>query len=469
MAGELWRLGAGETAAAVRDGEASAVDVTEAHLDRLQQVNPAINAVTVTLADEALAAAKAVDKARAAGEPLGPLAGVPVTIKENTDQAGQATTNGLPALANHMALEDAPSVANLRKAGAVIIGRTNTPEFSVRWHTDNPLRGATRNPWDPSRVAGGSSGGAAAAVAAGIGAVAHGNDAGGSLRYPAYCCGVATIKPTLGRVPHANPSAWEERPPGIQLMSVQGPIARKVADVRLAFEAMAAGDPRDSWWVPAPLQGPKPEGPVKVAMTVDPAGGGVDDAVAAAVRQAGTALAEVGYEVEEVEPPLVKDCASLWALLQLNEIRWFMGPAARSIGSDAFNAVLDAYEAFTPTLEVEGYARALADRARLLRAWMMFFQAYPLVLGPVSCTPPMKAGLDTEGPDAVAGIIHAHRLLIAVNTLGLPAAAVPTGLVGGVPLGVQVIGARYREDMCLDAAAAIEAAGGLPTPIDPVP
>src|SRR5581483_1913957 len=156
--------------------------------------------------------------------------------------------------------------ANFRKAGAIVIGLTNTPEFSLRAFTDNPLHGQTYNPWDPAITCGGSSGGAAASIAAGIGCIAHGNDIGGSLRWPAACCGVATIKPTLGRVPAFNESATAERPPMAQLMSVQGPIARQVADVRLGLRALAQRDPRDPWWVPAPLEGPPPARPVKVAV-----------------------------------------------------------------------------------------------------------------------------------------------------------------------------------------------------------
>jgi amidase len=469
MADDYWRWTAVETARAIRTREVSAAEVVEAHLARLDDANPAINAVVVALHEEARAAAAQADRAVQAGGTPGPLHGVPVTIKENVDQAGQATTNGVAAYRHAVAATDSPPVANLRKAGAIIIGRTNTPEFSIRWHTDNALRGATRNPWDPRVVPGGSSGGAAAAVAAGIGAIAQGNDAGGSLRYPAYCCGVATIKPTLGRVPAWNPGAWEERPPAFQLMSVQGPIARRVADLRPALAAMAARDPRDPWWVPAPLELPPPASPIRVAVTVDPGGGGVDPAVAAAVRQAAESLVDAGYAVEEVEPPLVQDCASNWALLQLNDVRLFMADAIRAHGSEPMQALLEAYQQFVPVPERTSYAVWLADRTRLLRAWLLFLEQYPLVLGPVSALPPLPVGADMQGIARVHEIIRAQRLLVAANTLGLPAAAVPTGLSGGVPIGVQVIGSRYREDLCLAAAETIERAAPLPTPVDPVP
>ncbi|MBS0332017.1 MAG: amidase, partial [Proteobacteria bacterium] len=247
--GEIWRWSAARTARAVADREVSAVEVVSACLARKAEANPAINAVVVDLADQALAAARAADAAQAAGRPLGPLHGVPVTVKINVDVEGQANSNGVVGLKDVIAPSDSPIAANFRKAGAIIVGLTNTPEFSFRAFTGNDLHGLTRNPWDPAITCGGSSGGAAASIASGIACIAHGNDIGGSLRWPAACCGVATIKPTLGRTPAFNESASAERPPMAQLMSVQGPIAREVGDVRLGLRALAQRDPRDPWWV----------------------------------------------------------------------------------------------------------------------------------------------------------------------------------------------------------------------------
>ena len=263
--GPVWQWSALETAAAIRSGAISSVEVTEAHIARMRAVNPKLNAVVVDLSDEALKAAKAADQARAKGRELGLLHGVPITIKENVDYEGRPNPNGVPAQMNIIAPSDAPVVRNLRKAGAVVLGLTNTPEFSFRGFTDNPLHGLTLNPWDPEITCGGSSGGAGSAVAAGIGTIAHGNDIGGSLRWPAHCNGIATIKPTQGRVAAFNQSATAERPMLAHLMSAQGPLARSVGDVRLALEVMCQRDPRDPWWVPAPLAGPKPKGPIKVA------------------------------------------------------------------------------------------------------------------------------------------------------------------------------------------------------------
>jgi amidase len=261
MNGELWAQDAVELARAIRLRTISSREAVEASLARMRAVNPKLNAVVVDLGDDALKAADAADAAVKRGDALGPLHGVPVTIKENIDQAGQATVNGVSAYLKVIAAADSPPVKAWKAAGAVIVGRTNTPAFSTRWDTDNAPRGRTFNPWSKAHTPGGSSGGAGSALACGIGALAHGNDYGGSIRYPAYCCGVAGIRPTLGRVGAYNPSLAGERPPTGQIMSVQGPMARRVRDVRLGLQAMAARDPRDPWQVPAPFDMPAPARP----------------------------------------------------------------------------------------------------------------------------------------------------------------------------------------------------------------
>ena len=468
MSKELWRWSATDLAAAIRHGELSARAVTEAHLARLDAVNTGINAVVAPLPESALAEADFADQAQARGQSLGPLHGVPVTTKENADQAGCATPNGVPAYGTVIAETDSPVIANLRKAGAIIIGRTNTPEFSLRWFTDNPLHGETLNPWDRTITPGGSSGGAAAALAAGIGPIAHGSDLGGSLRYPAYCCGVAALRPTLGRVPAASTTTDVERPPIFQLMSVQGPMAREIRDLRLSLGAMAAGDPRDPWWVPAPLQGPPPTRPIKVAVSLKPAGGAIDGAVVEALKRAAEALAKAGYAVEEREPPAIDKLADTWLTMLLTDTEQLLEKTMRADGSVDIGQVLDGYKAAWKRVDLSGYLEAFNDRTRLLREWMMFMADYPLVLGPVSTEPPFAAGDDLTGDNRVAAIINAQRLLVAVNVTGLPAVAVPTGHHGGVPIGVQIIGPRYREDLCLDAAEAVERAYPMATPIDPV-
>jgi amidase len=239
MSDELWRWDALGLAHAIRTRAISSREAVESCLRRLDAVNPRLNAVVDILADQALESAEEADGAVTRGEELAELHGVPVTVKINIDYAGRPTTNGVVAFKDVIAPSDAPVISNWRKAGAIIIGRTNTPAFSWRWFTDNDLHGRTFSPWNRAVTPGGSSGGAAAAVAAGIGPLAHGNDIGGSVRYPAYACGIAGIRPTLGRVPAFNASGKEERPVIAQLASVQGPLARSVGDLRVGLRTMA--------------------------------------------------------------------------------------------------------------------------------------------------------------------------------------------------------------------------------------
>lgn len=231
--GPLWQWSACSLAKAIRDKRVSSLDVIQAHLDRIEAVNHKVNAVTIVLEEDALRAARDADEKIASGEEVGPLHGVPITIKENIDLVGSATTHGIVGLKDSLPETDAPVVAHLKKAGAIPIGRTNLPDFGYRYHTDNDLRGATRNPWDPSRTPGGSSGGEAAAIASGMSPLGVGNDMGGSLRYPAQCCGIAAIKPSLGRISWITTTIFPDPPLFYeQVASVNGPMARHVKDCR---------------------------------------------------------------------------------------------------------------------------------------------------------------------------------------------------------------------------------------------
>jgi amidase len=229
MATPIWQWSAVDTAAAIRGGRVTSEEVVQAHTDRMRAANPAINAIVVDLSAQAIEAARTADRALAQDATPGKLHGVPITIKINIDVEGQANSNGVVAFKDNIAPGDSPVTTNLQRAGAIIIGMTNTPEFSMRGFTDNPLHGLTRNPWDSAITCGGSSGGAGASMAIGIGAIAHGNDIGGSLRWPAYCNGIATIKQTQGRVPAFNPSAAAERPLIAQFMSAQGHLPARCA------------------------------------------------------------------------------------------------------------------------------------------------------------------------------------------------------------------------------------------------
>lgn len=463
---ELWRLGAGELAGAIRSKQASSSEVVDSHLRRISQVNPVINAVTVVLAEEAMAAAEAADHATAHGAELPPLHGVPFTVKANIDLLGTPTTAGLKALTGAYPAQDAPQVRRLRNAGAIPIGRTNCPSLAVRWHTDSELWGATLNPWDRSRTPGASSGGEAAALATGMTPLGLGNDGLGSLRWPAQCCGVTALKPTLGRIPHATADPAVV-PIGVQLTDVEGPLARRVADLRIAFEIMAGPDWRDPWSVPAPLRGPGLNKPIHVALVMDPCGQGTARQVQDGLVKAAQALRDAGYVVQEVEPPSISEAAkTLLGMLNTAEVRamWdTMGPLLP----------MDARRFFTAFYEVAGPSDPVATmqsfmtRQSLLRTWGEFQVTYPLIAGPVYTDVPFEAGTDLD-EGKVAQTIRGMRLTTAVNALGLPAVAMPVGLEDGLPQAVQLIGPRFREDLCLDAAAAIEERLGILTPIDPL-
>ena len=305
MTNEFWRWQACDLARAIRTRRISSREAVTSCLARLAAVNPRINAVVDCLADEALAAADAADRAVATGEPLGPLHGVPVTIKINVDYAGRATTNGVVAFKDRIAQADSPPVANWRKAGAIFIGRTNVPAFSARFFTDNALHGRTLNPWDAGRTPGGSSGGAAAAVATGIGALAHGNDRAGSIRYPAYACGVVGLRPTLGRIPTFEPGAPDEPSITTQLDSRAGPAgalgarpaARPSRDggARSARSVVGAGATRASSCPRARCDASRcsPRSPESMSTRRSPPPCG----------KPRTWLEEAGYEVEEAAPP----------------------------------------------------------------------------------------------------------------------------------------------------------------------
>src|SRR3984893_3892520 len=366
MTDDLWRLDATELARLIRLGRVSSREVAESCLSRLHVVNPAINAVVRVLEEEALTAADAADEAQARGEILGPLHGVPVTIKVNTDQAGCPTDNGVVAFRDNIAAADSPVVANLKRAGAVIIGRTNTPAFSMRIFADNALHGRTLNPRDPALSAGGSSGGAGAAVATGIGPIAHGNDIGGSVRIPALFNGVVGLRVSLGRIPSYNPSQQIARPIGAQLMAVQGPLTRSVRDARLALNVIARGDPCDTRWADVPLEGPPLPRPIRVALVPENPGGSTHPAQAEAVRQAGLHLATAGYAVEEVTPPDLNEIIETWHRICSTDVLGALAPRVEGFGdADARTSMRLWLEMFPPT-DNPGVLAALARRALLL-------------------------------------------------------------------------------------------------------
>ena len=453
----LWEMDGVAIAVQIAKGEVTAREVTEATLARMDAVNPAINAVVARDDEAALAAADAVDAARANGAQLGPMAGVPVTTKENVDQSGFATTNGLRIQQDLLAQADNPVVSNLRNAGAVIVGRTNTPAFSLRWFTRNSLHGHTKNPHNPRITPGGSSGGAASATAAGIGAMGHGTDIGGSIRYPAYACGLQGIRPTLGRVAAWNPSS-PDRHIGAQLMAVSGPHARSVRDLRVSLTAMAQPDLRDPWHVPVSMDGPNY--PRRAALCVSPEGLQTHPLVEKALRDAAARLTDAGWQVDEVASPPFREPARRQAQLWLAEMaRGAQAAFAQEDDTDA-NHVLAEMHKLTAVPDLNEVLDAMQARVGFLREWQLFLAQYPVLICPVSAEPPFPDLLDLQD---FPRVMEAQLTQVGLPLMGLPGMSVFTGFAdsdaGRAPMGAQLIAGRYREDILLDAAEAIEARG----------
>ncbi len=459
MPDDLWRASAGELAAAIRRGETSSLEVVESHLARIDAVNGHLNAVVRILADEARAAARAADEEAAAGAELGPLHGVPISVKDNIAVAGTPTTNGVPALAEENAEEDALIVTRLKEAGAIPLARTNLPDLGLRVHTDSFLYGVTRNPWAADHNVGGSSGGEGSALASGMSCLGLGNDIGGSLRIPAQCNGIASLKPTLGRIASATGG-----PMSGQLMAVDGPMARRVADLRTAYELLGRYHRSDPWSMPVPLDLEQPPAPVKVALVPEPGGGSTHPDVAAGVRAAGAALEAAGYAVEEVEPPMTAEARRAWEVFLGHELNTARPALEEIMSPDAFDFLVRSLDMFGVESPAE-YQAMYVERHAIASAWQEFQEDYPLMVGPIMTQPPFVVGYDLREP---GDVLDQMRFEVALNLLGLPAVCVPTGVANGLPQVVEVIGGRYREGLCLEAGQAIEDALGIITPIDPV-
>ena len=458
---ELWKMSATDVAAQVHNKQLKPSEAIAAAINRAEATNTHLNAITLPLYEQAMSEAAMADEQVAAGDELGPLHGVPITIKENVDMAGLPNTNGVPAFANLMASEDAPLVRNLRNAGAIVIGRTNTPEFSMRATTDNPLRGRTFNPWEDLASPGGSSGGAGSACAAGIAPLNHGNDIGGSLRFPAFANGVTTVKPTSMRVPVFNSSATAERGPLSQAMSVQGIIARHAADVRLATSVMIEPDPRDPLSPPIPWNGPDLGGLPTVAVTTESAGYDIHPDIVALVQRAADQLRDAGYTVVEVEPPPIIESAREWFRAGTTEMEATLDPALREHGSETINQIFDWYYELSEILDRDGYIQAFGDRTRLARQWSVFLHDYPLVLTPFLMRPNFDWDYDSRGFDQVKDLFDSAIYSTGINYLGLPAGVIGMDLVADRPAAVQLVGRRYREDLICDAMEAIEDRNGV--------
>ena len=456
-----------ELAALLRAREVSARELLDAHLARIERLDPSINAIVTRDPDGARAAADAADAALAAGDPVGPLHGLPVAHKDTHLTGGMRTTWGSPVHADHVPRHDELVVERLRRAGAIRVGKTNTPEFAAGSHTFNPLFGATHNPYRHGLSAGGSSGGAAAALAAGLVPVAEGSDMGGSLRNPAAFCGVVGLRPTPGRVPTwPAPMAWSQ-------LSVQGPMGRTVADVALTLSAIAGPDPR----VPISLEddgagfaAPLPEELTGLRVAWAPDLGGrvaVDPAVRDALAPAVGVFEQLGATVEEACPDLsgADDVfgtprawlfdASFSELIRRSPervkeaIRWNAEQGARLTGADI--------------------ARAEQQHTALYERVVTFFERYDVLLAPTTQVLPFP--VEQEYPTEIDGVelgnyLEWMRSCTLITPTGCPALSVPARLTpGGLPVGLQVIGSPRADRRVLEVGHAFEQARGpLPSP-----
>ncbi|MFC3126206.1 amidase [Pseudoroseomonas globiformis] len=451
---EICFLSASELARNYASGKLSPVEVAEIHLTRLDRLDPALNAFQVVDREGALQAARKAESRWRQDAPRSPLDGVPVTIKDNVDMKGWPTRNGSTTTSAEPVAEDAPVVARLRESGAVFLGKTTTPEFAWKGLTDSRLRGFTRNPWALDRSSGGSSGGAAAALAVGIGTIAHGNDAGGSIRIPASFCGLFGLKPTFGRVPHHPVEGL------FATLNAGGPLTRHVADAAIALQIMAQPDHRDWYALPAPpdnwLTGlqPRPQG-LRLAYAPNLGEVEPDESVRACLEEKVARLREAGALVEDVGPvipalqPTFQDFwrAGFAHLLRtLPQHQWDQLDAGfRSIAEEGLS------------VSVERLLAGEAARARLHQCFAHLYQNYDLLLTPTAphVAPPAEtiyhSPLYDRWRDGVA-------YTLPFNLTGQPAASIPCGVTeAGLPIGLQVAGPKYSERAVLEACLAIEA------------
>lgn len=467
----LWSWTAEELAYGIRTKLISSREAVSSCLERIQEINSKINAIVELRAEEALQAAEKADEALAKGENIGPLHGVPIATKINSDQAGYATTDGVVAFKDNVAVEDSPHILNLRQAGAIFLGRTNVPAFSLRWFSNNDLYGYTLNPWDEKRTPGGSSGGAAAAVATGMVPIAHGNDIAGSIRYPAYACGVTGIRPTVGRVPSWHGPVDADQSLATQLFVAQGPLARRVADLRLALSAMSSYDPRDPVHASVPLKGEPLKRPIRVGLFRGTEIAKPDAMVNQALDLAAKYLGNAGYIVEEVDLPLFAEAHKLWFLLVLEDLRGMM-PMIEQLGDHKTKLNLQynykIYEEIWGTPDLETFKQGYARRGTLIKQLQQCLEEYPLLLMPVSAEVAFIQDEDIKSLDSNRRLMTVQWPMMSIPILGVPALSVPVSVINGLPVGVQLVGKRFREDTLFEAGEIIEAQARISTPIDPM-
>jgi len=445
----------------IRRRALSPVEITRTVLERIERINPHLGAYVAVHAERALGEARAAERAVMTGAPLGPLHGVPISIKDNLWTAGERVSYGSRLLSDFVAPEDAPSVGRLRAAGAILVGRTNLPEFAWRGSTDNRLFGESRNPWDLSKTPGGSTGGGAAAVAAGLAPLALGSDGAGSIRIPAAFCGLVGFKPTFGRVP-MYPAAG-----GNELVAHVCPLARTVRDAALMMNAIARHDPRDAFALPDdgvdylaacddPLAGDRGRAPLRIAWSPHLGFAPVEPETREIGEAAARAFTELGLSIEEANPDLGDPSTILQTLYGGAQAG---SHAARSAEQKAqMDPELVAYAEASSRLSVVDYLKAVSARQALVDSLRRFFERFDLLLTPTLCLPAFPLGM--VGPAEVAGRKVTHlgwSLCYPFNYSGQPAVSVPAGFTaGGLPVGLQIIGRRLEDALVLRAAAAFE-------------
>jgi Asp-tRNA(Asn)/Glu-tRNA(Gln) amidotransferase A subunit family amidase len=453
---ELCFFSALELGAAYRARALQPSEVTGAVLRQIERINPAVNAFVTVVADAAMAAARESDRRFAEGRVLGPLDGIPLGIKDLSETAGIRTTAGSRVHEHRVPEVDAPVVERMKRAGAIILGKTNTPEFGWKSPTDNPLFGPTRNPWNLERTAAGSSGGSAAAVACGMGPIASGGDGGGSIRQPASFCGIFGIKPTFGLVPMVPPSV-------VATFVSEGPLSRTVRDGALMLQAMAGYDHRDLFSKPDQLVDYVSSGDggiagLRVAWSPDLGYAQVDPEVRAITERAARRFAEMGAHVEEADPgwpdPYELFHTLFYALVggtvdeMLGEWQGKLDPGLERI-ADA-GRLLTAFDV----------SRAQVLRNELQLTGAKFFERYDLLLTPTMTLPPFPVGIDFPpevGGQPVTGM-QWTAFTFPFNLTGDPAASVPAGWTAdGLPIGLQIVGPRWQDGRVLRASAALEA------------
>lgn len=460
------RLTLVEMAAKVRTRELSPVDLVEAHLAQIEKHNPALNAFVLLLAAEAREQAREAERRLTSGEPLGPLHGVPVTIKDSFDMAGLPTTCGSLFHRNRRAAQDSTAVRRLRAAGAIPLGKTNCPEFLGNYETDNYIIGRTNNPWDLERTPGGSSGGESAAIASFCSPGGIGSDGGGSIRVPAHFSGIAGLKPTPGRVSAAGHVPEIAHPGG--LMGVGGPMARNARDVKLLFEVLSGYDTQDPFSAPVPLRPPNLSG-LRIGMMEQFYEVPVQPAIAETVRRAARVAQDLGFPVEPFQPQGLERAPNVWwfffgqlparmtqALIagRENEAHW--------TGTEFMNKALQEPEP-TAIRVVENLTIRDKMRAALLRQ----MEQFPVLLITVCGTTAWKHR-ERRYPTGAKeiGLFEAMMPATWLNLLGLPGMVIPFGLdENGLPIGIQLVGRPYDEELLLELAIRLEEARGpFPTP-----